>query len=340
MRLVGMCIFVLLSLIPAQCATVSIRNVSYPFTPLEVGNTVEVRISGAAPLGTVTVVQNGNPPYTFGSTDASGSWSVQSVETSAYIGNYHQVWYVNGIEIPPANPDPTYLPDAPRLPTFTVFANSLPSGVPPRTSAINSCGNTGPLAKWSWNPVGYDSTTSYGLVAVNEAMARWNSAQSKIPLQYSTVEQDILIYDVSSLPGALAGTANYSQGCNPTCYRYTNECTGVCLDTGAMYYSDILLNTTAINATANAMGASVTAFVTTTIAHEIGHSLLLDHSNPLSRVGRCSEVGSIMYPTQTVFLCGVNSPTFRDTSGINSIYPSSPSYCPLGNNYCGYTSCP
>ena len=70
-----------------QGQTVSLRNLSAPNTKLEVGNTVEVRITGAAPNGTVTVVENGGPPYTFGTTDLFGNWSVTAVEAANYVGS-------------------------------------------------------------------------------------------------------------------------------------------------------------------------------------------------------------------------------------------------------------
>ena len=180
MPLLLACFLLVLSMASAQTGSVSLRNVSFPFTSLEVGTTVEVKITGATPFGTVTVVENGNPPYVFGTTDAFGNWSVQAVETQVYVGSYHQIWYVNGVDVPPSNPDPIYLPSSPRLPSFTVYANSLPSGVPPVVSAVNACGGPGGTALWKWTPVGYYSTTSFGSSIVGTAIGRWNSAQSQI----------------------------------------------------------------------------------------------------------------------------------------------------------------
>ena len=56
---------------------VTIANVSYPGTGLEVGDTVGVTIADAAPNGTVTVVTNGSPPYFYGYTDGNSNWSIR-----------------------------------------------------------------------------------------------------------------------------------------------------------------------------------------------------------------------------------------------------------------------
>lgn len=344
MRLLSLfvCVCLSLSVASAQTGSVSLRNVSFPFTSLEVGNTVEVRITGAAPFGTVTVVQNGQPPYVFGTTNAFGDWSVQAVETQEYVGSYHQVWYVNGVEVPPANADSTYLPYAPRLPSFNVYSNSLPSGTPPvlASNQFNSCGRPQATAFWRWTPVGYYSSTAFGNSAVATAISRWNSAQNKVPMQYSSSALDIWVYDGSLPAGTYGATSLYTQGCSP-CYGYRNECNGTCMNSSALYYSDIILNAAAINAFSAAAGASAQNVASYIVTHELGHALQLDHSQPLIKNGRCSEVGSVMYESvNPAFFCGVISPTSRDVTAINSAYPSSPPYCPLGQNYCAGNTCP
>ena len=65
MRFSFFCVCFTLSAAFGQTGSVALRNVSVPFTSLEVGNIVEVTITGATPFGTVTVVQNGQPPYVF-----------------------------------------------------------------------------------------------------------------------------------------------------------------------------------------------------------------------------------------------------------------------------------
>ena len=122
----------------ARAQTVTIRNVSFPFTALEVGNTVEVKITGAAPNGTVGLSHSGGPPVTMGTTDGSGNWSITAVEEPIHVGSYHQTWLVNGVPLTPQNADGFLLPFAPKLPAFIVYANFVGSNCPP-SSTGSSC---------------------------------------------------------------------------------------------------------------------------------------------------------------------------------------------------------
>jgi hypothetical protein len=117
----------LVSSVHAQ-GTVSISNMSYPFTNLQVGNYVEVTITGAAPGGAVTVVQNGGSPYFFGTTDSvTGNWSTSAQETGDNVGDYYQTWYVNGVALTPNNPHQTDFSYGPQLPSFGVSAGYVAS---------------------------------------------------------------------------------------------------------------------------------------------------------------------------------------------------------------------
>jgi hypothetical protein len=128
--------------------TVTLRNVSHPETHIEVGNIVEVRISGAAPFGTVTVVENGGSPYEFGTTGSSGNWSVTATESSAEIGPYTQTWYFDGVAMTPESPN-IYLPYQPIASSFTVYANFVGTNdAPQSTIGIVGCGASNNAMHW------------------------------------------------------------------------------------------------------------------------------------------------------------------------------------------------
>src|SRR6218665_868480 len=68
---------------------VSLRNVPRPHTAIESRNIVEIKITGGARLGTVTVVLGFNPPYVFGTTDGAGNWSVQATQPDYFMPTEH-----------------------------------------------------------------------------------------------------------------------------------------------------------------------------------------------------------------------------------------------------------
>lgn len=171
---------------PLLCAqgTVQLRNVSYPFTKLEVGDYVAVTITGAAPNGTVTFVQNGGSPYVWGMTDNAGNWSTPPglQESGSNVGDYYQTWYVNGVPVTPNNPDTNYFSYAPSLPSFSVGAGAFPSDPSVLTFVYACGGDSNVTAKWIWTPVGYAPETSYGSSVVDAAAQNWNNAQTKLSL--------------------------------------------------------------------------------------------------------------------------------------------------------------
>jgi hypothetical protein len=202
--------------------TVTLSNLSHSYTHLEVGNVVRVQITGAAPFGTVTVVQNGNAPYTFGQTDGNGNWSTTSTETSDYVGSYNQVWYVNGVALSPNNPNTTYLPYAPTLPAFTVYANFTGTSCPVQSTQSAGCGASNNARHWIWSPVTYSSSCA----VFTSAITSWNGIQGRISLSSdSSVRQDISISDDSGLPGYSGITYSYGEDCGG-CYNLIDQCTG------------------------------------------------------------------------------------------------------------------
>lgn len=329
----GMCMI----LQSADAQTVSLRNVSYPYTAIEVGTTVEVKITGAAPNGTVTVVQNGAPPFTFGTTDAFGYWSVTATEGPENVGSFTQTWYVNGIPMTPDNPNNIWLPYAPRLPDFQVHANytgpSCPGGPGQSTAPTAGCGAPNNARHWNWSPVTYKEISSVDSSAVTVPAGNWNGIQSKLQLYNASNALDIWVYD-SSEPPLHADTLSYGGDCDSDCYNRVDQCTGLCFNAAAVNYVDIRLDIAHMNTAAEEhLDTTLAAFAPTVVAHELGHALRLGEVVPTH--GKCSEVQSIMYGSASVLWgCGVTGPTACDTSGINSVYPSAVPYCTPGGNYC------
>lgn len=280
-------------------AQVTIRNVSFPYTALEVGNTVQVSISGATPFGTVTVVENGGVPYAFGATDASGNWSVSNEETAPYVTNYNQVWYVNGSPLTPVNADPTYFPYAPRLPNFSVYSNFVGSNCPPQSPENEGCGTPGNARRWVWSPITYGTATMSTVVnssTFSTAASTWNSITGG-KLSFSSdnsVRQDLTIGDDNSIGSFNADVVSYGQDCTG-CTNRIDVCSGACLNPAAMFSSIMRLNISEMTTAAGFWGMNVQAFAPLVVAHEMGHVLRMGHS--LISHGKCSEVTSIMYPS-------------------------------------------
>jgi len=316
--------------------TVTIRNVSHPNTHIEVGNVVEVDISGAAQFGTVTVVQNGGAPYVFGETDIDGSWTVTAAETGGNVGAYNQHWFVNGVEMTPLNADTNWFPYAPALPDFSVYANFTGTNDPPPSNGagVSGCGAPNNAQRWTWSPVTYDASGTFWSSASNSAASNWNGAQSRLSFSSNTANrQDLSVTDGTPGGGAYGATVTQGLDCSP-CYGYTNQCNNTCFSAAGVFHVVITLDSTEINGGASAWGVSTSTFAPPIVTHEFGHSLRMNHPQVFNAV--CSEVQSIMYPSGSVlFGCGVSAPTSRDAAVINSIYPSTVPVCPANqNNYC------
>jgi hypothetical protein len=94
-------------LVHAQ-GTASLSNDSAPYTHLEYGQQVTVKIRGAAPLSTVQAILNGGPLTTVGRTNAAGAFTVSAVEGGAEsypnFDSYEEYFYVGGTYVEPSNP--------------------------------------------------------------------------------------------------------------------------------------------------------------------------------------------------------------------------------------------
>jgi hypothetical protein len=319
-----------------RAQTVTILNASYFGTGLEVGDTVEVYIEGAAPNAEVTVVANGGSPYSYGYTDGYGNWSNSSELEAGAVRSWTEYWYVNGSAMTPKNYDSVYLRWAPNLPDFSVYANYSGTNCPAQSTAgIQGCGS-GTALHWESTPVEYNSTSSIISTGdVDAAVSNWADVQSRLTFVDSDYYISIVIQDGATEDNANGATFTYGL-CNSPCYDYIDQCTSACTDAAGVDYAYINLNDTVIETAATYLGATVATLAELTVAHEFGHALRLSHAAATNYI--CSEVKSVMYPSMSVLYgCGVTAPnTGCDGSVINStINPSAPPTClPAGGDWC------
>jgi len=299
----------------ATAASVVLKNVSKPGTNIEVGNTVQVEITGAAPFGTVTVDQTkddvwGGGPVVMGSTDGNGYYSVTATEGADNIGKYTQVWAVNGIA---ANPTLQ----------FNVYRNYVGGNCPTPSSR-----------RWVWSPVEYFYASVLPSAAITGAASDWNAVQSKISLiNVSYFDTDVVVVDNNNLPagiGARVTTFGQEYG---TCLNMRDTC-GKCMTSMVMYAADMELNANLLVTAANNYGFDLTSWIRFIVGHEFGHVLRLADVSATNYI--CSEVQSVMYQHGNVgYLCGTRSPRSCDTSGINQAYPTTVGpWCPCSGVGC------
>lgn len=321
---------------PLAAQTVAISNVSYPGTGLEVGDTVGVTITGAAPNGAVTVVANGGSPYYFGTTDGSGYKFIPSTITSSDVGSWSEVWYVNGVALTVVNPN-SYLPYAPRLPNFNVYANYTQTNCP-NQSAASYCPSSPQLSVWKYSPISYYSYSS--TISSSDASAatgNWNAVQSRLSFSKNT-------YAATEIVDESGGTVNANTyiiggGCD-SCYGYIDLCSsispGECVNDSGVYGAYIELYPSVISAAASALGTTTELAATITVNHELGHALRLADITPQN--GICSEVQSIMYGSLSMLYgCNMRGPNTSCDGNVlsNDVYPSSLATCQqVGTNYC------
>lgn len=347
MRLVGIIAAVLGGAATGgQAQTVSISNVSHPGTALEPGDTVSINISSATPGAPVTVMTlssaGSSGPYLYGYVQSNGTWTTSSPVTASVVGAWQEYWYVNGVYVKPANPNMTYLPYAPTLPSFTIYANSSPACPGMSTVSYSLCGGNSTPAGWNFTPVGYtNNSVTVPVGAAPSDASSWNSVQNVISLasvSYPTTPA-IPISDNTSIT-SIGYTEVYGGQCAP-CYGYLDQCSGKCDNAAAMYQAVVLINSTMVNAAASAYSAvtnsTVTAGTVATLVlnHEFGHALRL--ADVTAAHGTCSEVGSIMYSSSSVlFGCGAKPTTSCDGNVLtNTVYATPPGTCePVNGGYC------
>lgn len=330
---------------------VKIANESFYGTALEVNDTMSITITGAAANAPVTLkkcnpycTQTNQQNYTYGNTNGSGYWYQTSTLTSSDVGTWEEHWLVNGVEVPWSNPNITFVPYAPTLPSFPIYALNIGTNCPGQeTDGGESC-SSGGAQHWVWSPIGYNFASSFMTYSeVYSAAQGWNNAQGKLSLAYySGTFADIGISDDDQnlTGGKLGKTFSYGTACAGACYNQIDNCTGKCLNAAAMWSVNIVVNYTEVTNQVEASGVSEATVIKTTISHELGHALRLKHTALYT--GTCSEAQSIMYPSGSVLIgCGITpSTTSCDASGINSVYPNSVASCSLEGSYCAtHTSC-
>jgi hypothetical protein len=278
--------------------------------------------------------------YSVGNTDSSGNAMITSYASSVTSPtSFTEYWYVNGVgPLAVVNPNATYYPYAPALPTITVYPATTASNPTAASTASYACGSTtslvtGDATSWVVSPVQYYSTTSQVSDSVVQTQAGYWSGLGGAPqLTYSSSYVSVIIQDGSTANDANGQTFAYGGQCSG-CLGYTNNCNGGCTSAAWAWIVYINLSSSQISDTASAIGASDADIATVTVAHELGHALRLGHANP--GTGGCSWVQSLMFPSATVLWgCGVTTPTSLDSSALNGVYPSTPPYCEPAYNYC------
>lgn len=301
-------------------ASVRLSNLYRGYTNLEVGNTARISITGASPNGTVTFTYDGGGPFTAGTTDGAGNFTLDVLMTSTEIGSHTEQWYVNDIEQAPNNPDAFYLPHAPRLPSFTVYANFTGTSCPGQSMAQSAC-STGHPYHWVYSPVTYYETSSLFTSITADAVATdWNNIQNKIRFSSDVSHRyDVQIIDDNTLGmGVYAAVLIYGYDCSACANKVSIDCSaGACLNSAAVWYVYAKMNATEIGTLAGKLGITSTALGGLVLEHEMGHALrLADVQTP--GYGTCSQVQGIMWQEPEDWLgCGLAIPNSCDASGIN-----------------------
>lgn len=339
----------------ARAADVRLFNVTAAYTPLEVGQRAQIIIAGATPMAPVVMNLNG-VNYSMGNTDASGSFSlITNPYTPADVCDqtaqppctYTENWYVNGtlINPPPNFPDPTYLPNAPRLPTFSVYATQS-TKCAPLQNLYNECNQQFQLTHWILSPLNAAANNSSLVTAsdISTAVTKWNNVESKLPFVASgnsSLSSNFVIWN-GSLGGTAYGVVQFTGASCLNCYNSPLHCTGsadgACWNASTIEVADIFLDNTQIHNLGQAVGIGDEFIGLNVLEHEMGHTLSLAHPSQVHAT--CSETNTIMAQgPETRIPCGITQPQSScDTDSVNASYPSPVGSCSTQFS-CGVGSC-
>src|SRR5207247_2039210 len=105
------------------------------------------------------------------------------------------------------------------------------------------------LHRWVWHPVTYSGGSSLLQPAdVDAAVMDWNNAQGRVPLTAQVgAPNDLQISDKPLNQQYIYGlTTVFGQICDPNCFNKIMDCNGACLNSSAIYYVTVNLDTTEI----------------------------------------------------------------------------------------------
>ncbi len=166
---------------------------------------------------------------------------------------------------------------------------------------------------------------------VDAAVMDWNNAQGRVPLTAQVgAPNDLQISDKPLGQYTYGLTTVFGQICDPNCFNKIMDCNGACLNSSAIYYVTVNLDTTEITNEANALSmaglsTSPAAGAAYTLRPELGNALSLAHPLVLTEI--CSATQDVMMSGSVGIVCGVTAPTSCDTTVMNNVYSSSPGYC-------------
>jgi hypothetical protein len=336
---------------------VTLRNVSAPYTTLEVGQTLQVDIVDARPFSTVWFTYDNDGVLYMGcgadgcQTDGVGNWTlVVGPIGPEYVGFHEEHWYVGDtpddvVEVFPNNPDDG-LAYAPHLPTFRIARYFQGTNCPDVWIAHSACSEGNTVRFHLWQPLVFFNFSSLVSIVTEREIA--NDLNAVLNGKVSITENpdafrmDFKIQDGGGIPDAYAITRVSGEDCNPPCdHRMTDDygCNpGFCLNNSVFYSGEITLMTDFITSKAELLQLSPSYVAGTVLEHEFGHIILInDTPIPLDPGtfqeefnGNCSKVQGIMQQgnIELNISCGKQIATSCDSASIL------PTYGDFGAPYC------
>ncbi len=199
---------------------------------------------------------------------------------------------------------------------------------------------------WSFQDIQWTYTGALSSSAVSAGANTWNSRESFIAVQASTLWNDIGFTDDNTLPSNLAETTLYNYGqTGNSCYLHTSACSNICFNTSRLDYADVKLSPNNISGAGNGWASywgltvaqAVDLVVKMTAAHEIGHVLTLADWNP--GASNCSS--PTVLSVYDEFYCQLSGgATACDGANVGASYvgwtlaPRSCDYCSVGGPTC------